>query len=48
MARLPVSSDTRRVVGRRRELEEGLASLELQQRQYSRQKVFVPSHTLEC
>ena len=40
--RLPVSSDSRRVVNRRRELEENLNQLEEEIKKFSRPKVFIP------
>ena len=42
--RLPVSSDTRRVVLRRREIENLLTQVEEEIRKYSRPKVFVPDN----
>ena len=42
--RLPVSSDTRRVVLKRREIEDLLVWVEEEMRKYSRAKVFVPEN----
>ena len=45
--RLPVSSDSRRVVNRRKELETNLQQLEEDIRKFSRPKVFIPVEGLE-
>ena len=47
MSRLPVSSDTRRVVTRRKELESQLGVLEEEIRNFSRPKVFLPPDVLQ-
>ena len=45
--RLPVSSDSRRVVNRRKELETNLTQLEEDMKKFSRPKVFIPVEGLE-
>ena len=45
--RLPVSSDSRRVVNRRKELETNLTQLEEDIKKFSRPKVFIPVEGLE-
>ena len=45
--RLPVSSDSRRVVNRRKELETNLTQLEDDMKKFSRPKVFIPVEGLE-
>ena len=47
VSRLPVSSDTRRVVTRRKELESQLGVLEEEIRNFSRPKVFLPPDVLQ-
>ena len=45
--RLPVSSDSRKIVTRRRELESGLGTLEEKIRKFSRPKIYLPIEQFE-